>query len=88
MSDSFFSDLTLPNPDVHLGVGSGSHAAQTAEVMRRFEEVLIRERPDVLVVVGDVNSMVACAMVAAKIIYTGGWRAAGDRARGGGAAVL
>lgn len=69
MSGSFFADLQMPKPDIHLGVGSGSHAAQTAEIMRRFEEVLLRERPDVLVVVGDVNSTLACALVAAKISY-------------------
>src|ERR1700730_11194130 len=69
MSGSFFADLELPTPDVHLGVGSGSHAVQTAEIMRRFEEVLLREEPDVMVVVGDVNSTVACAMVAAKVSY-------------------
>jgi UDP-N-acetylglucosamine 2-epimerase (non-hydrolysing) len=69
MSDSFFADLNLPKPDVHLGVGSGSHAAQTADVMKRFEEVLLRERPDVLLVVGDVNSTLACALVAAKISF-------------------
>jgi UDP-N-acetylglucosamine 2-epimerase (non-hydrolysing) len=69
MSGSFFSDLELPKPDVHLGVGSGSHAVQTAEVMRRFEEVLLREKPEVLVVVGDVNSTVACALVASKVSY-------------------
>jgi len=69
MSGSFFADLNLPKPDVHLGIGSGSHASQTAEVMRRFEEVLLREKPDVLIVVGDVNSTVACALVAAKISY-------------------
>jgi UDP-N-acetylglucosamine 2-epimerase (non-hydrolysing) len=69
MSDAFFADLKLPHPDVFLGVGSGSHAAQTAEVMRRFEEVLLREKPDVLVVLGDVNSTVACALVAAKISF-------------------
>jgi UDP-N-acetylglucosamine 2-epimerase (non-hydrolysing) len=67
MSDSFFSDLGLPVPDVHLGVGSGSHAVQTAEVMRRFEEVLLREKPDLVVVVGDVNSTLAGALVTAKI---------------------
>ena len=71
MSDSFFADLELPKPDAHLGVGSGSHAAQTAEIMKKFEEVLLQERPDVLVVVGDVNSTVACALVAAKISYDG-----------------
>src|SRR5713101_4765790 len=69
MSGSFFSDLKLPKPDVHLGVGSGSHAVQTAEIMRKFEEVLLREKPEVLVVVGDVNSTVACALVAAKISW-------------------
>jgi UDP-N-acetylglucosamine 2-epimerase (non-hydrolysing) len=69
MSDRFFSDLNIPKPDVHLGVGSGSHATQTAEIMKRFEEVLLRERPDLLVVVGDVNSTLACALVAAKISY-------------------
>jgi UDP-N-acetylglucosamine 2-epimerase (non-hydrolysing) len=69
MSGSFFADLDLPKPDVHLGIGSGSHASQTAEVMRRFEEVLLREKPNVLIVVGDVNSTVACALVAAKISY-------------------
>jgi len=69
MSGSFFADLNLPNPDVHLGVGSGSHASQTAEIMKRFEEVLLRERPEVLVVVGDVNSTLACALVAAKISF-------------------
>jgi len=69
MSDRFFADLDIPKPDVHLGVGSGSHASQTAEIMKRFEEVLLRERPDLLIVVGDVNSTLACALVAAKISY-------------------
>jgi len=69
MSGSFFVDLELPKPDIHLGIGSGSHAAQTAEIMRRFEEVLQQEKPHALIVVGDVNSTVACALVAAKISY-------------------
>ena len=69
MSGSFFADLDLPQPDVHLGVGSGSHAGQTAEIMKKFEEVLVREKPDILVVVGDVNSTLACALVAAKISF-------------------
>jgi UDP-N-acetylglucosamine 2-epimerase (non-hydrolysing) len=69
MSGSFFTDLDLPKPDVHLEVGSASHAAQTAEIMRRFEEVLLTEKPDALIVVGDVNSTVACALVASKISF-------------------
>jgi len=69
MSDRFFADLNIPKPDVHLGVGSGSHAAQTAEIMKRFEEVVLKERPDLLIVVGDVNSTLACALVAGKISY-------------------
>jgi UDP-N-acetylglucosamine 2-epimerase (non-hydrolysing) len=69
MSGRFFADLKIPKPDVHLGAGSGSHATQTAEIMKRFEEVLLRERPDVLIVAGDVNSTLACALVAAKISY-------------------
>ncbi len=69
MSDRFFNDLNIPKPDVHLGVGSGSHAIQTAEVMRRFEEVLLTERPDLLIVVGDVNSTIGCALVASKISF-------------------
>jgi len=69
MSDSFFLDLGLPKPDVHLGVGSGSQAAQTAEIMKKFEEVLLREQPNVMVVVGDVNSTIACALVASKLTY-------------------
>ncbi len=69
MSGSFFTDLGLPKPDVHLDVGSGSHAAQTAEIMKRFESVLIRTTPDMVVVVGDVNSTLACALVAAKISF-------------------
>jgi len=69
MSGSFFNDLNLPKPDVHLGVGSGSHAVQTAEIMEKFEEVLLREKPDVVVVVGDVNSTLACALVTSKICF-------------------
>jgi len=71
MSDSFFADLDLPAPEIYLGVGSGSHAVQTAEIMRKFEEVLLAQRPDVLVVVGDVNSTLACALVGAKAVFDG-----------------
>jgi UDP-N-acetylglucosamine 2-epimerase (non-hydrolysing) len=67
MSDSFFSDLELPQPDTHLGVGSGSHAAQTAAVMERFEPVVLEEKPDWVLVVGDVNSTLACALVCVKL---------------------
>lgn len=67
MSDVFFSDLKLPMPDIHLGVGSGSHAEQTAEVMRFYENVLIENRPDLIIVVGDVNSTLASAVTAAKL---------------------
>lgn len=67
MSDVFFSDLGLPRPDLSLEVGSGSHAEQTAKVMVGFEEVLTKHRPDRVVVVGDVNSTLACALVAAKL---------------------
>jgi len=66
MSDRFFSDLGLPAPDVNLGVGSASHAVQTARIMLEFEPVLDRFRPDWVVVYGDVNSTVACALVASK----------------------
>jgi UDP-N-acetylglucosamine 2-epimerase (non-hydrolysing) len=66
MSDAFFRDLELPEPDYHLGVGSGTHAQQTARVMEAFEPVLEEVRPDWLVVVGDVNSTLACALVASK----------------------
>ncbi|MBZ5656143.1 MAG: UDP-N-acetylglucosamine 2-epimerase (non-hydrolyzing) [Acidobacteriia bacterium] len=69
MSDAFFADLNLPRPDIHLGVGSGSHGTQTAEIMRKFEGVLESERPDAVLVVGDVNSTVACALVTAKISF-------------------
>jgi UDP-N-acetylglucosamine 2-epimerase (non-hydrolysing) len=71
MSDCFFADLRLSKPDVHLGVGSGSHAVQTAEIMKRFEPVLLQERPDAMIVVGDVNSTLACALVAAKLSLEG-----------------
>src|SRR2546428_4133459 len=67
MSDAFFRDLELPQPDVYLGVGSASHAAQTAAIMERFEPVAIREKPDWVMVVGDVNSTLACALVCAKL---------------------
>ena len=67
MSDVFFEELQLPRPDRFLGVGSGSHAEQTARVMLEFEKSCIEERPDLVVVVGDVNSTMACAITAKKL---------------------
>jgi UDP-N-acetylglucosamine 2-epimerase (non-hydrolysing) len=67
MSDSFFRDLELPQPDTHLGVGSDTHAAQTAAVMKLFEPVVVKEKPDWVLVVGDVNSTLACALVCVKL---------------------
>jgi len=67
MSKVFFEDLELPRPDVYLGVGSGSHAEQTARVMMEFEKVVADEKPDLVMVVGDVNSTAACSMVCAKL---------------------
>ncbi len=67
MSKLFFDDLQLPKPDIYLDVRSGSHAVQTAKVMMAFEEVLKQEKPDLVIVVGDVNSTAACSMVAAKM---------------------
>ena len=67
MSDAFFRDLDLPQPDIYLGVGSASHAAQTAAIMKAFEPVVLKEKPDWVIVVGDVNSTLACALVCAKL---------------------
>jgi UDP-N-acetylglucosamine 2-epimerase (non-hydrolysing) len=67
MSQRFFAELQIPRPDENLEVGSGSHAAQTAEVMKRFEPVLLQQKPDVVAVVGDVNSTLACALTAVKL---------------------
>lgn len=67
MSNLFFRQLEIPEPDLNLEVGSGSHAQQTAEIMRRFEPVVLEHKPEWLVVVGDVNSTIACALVAVKL---------------------
>ncbi|MCQ2378560.1 MAG: UDP-N-acetylglucosamine 2-epimerase (non-hydrolyzing) [Victivallaceae bacterium] len=66
MSDSFFADLAIPAPDIHLNVGSGSHAAQVGKTMIEFEKVVRAENPDWIVVVGDVNATCACSIVAKK----------------------
>lgn len=67
MSDIFFQQLDLPTPDVNLGVGSGTHAWQTAEIISRFETVVAERRPDLVVVYGDVNSTIAAALVCSKL---------------------
>ena len=67
MSDVFFQQLNIAPPDINLQVGSGSHARQTAEIMMRFEEVVVNHRPDLVVVYGDVNSTIAAALVCAKL---------------------
>jgi len=67
MSDIFFRELGLPAPDINLEVGSGSHAVQTAQIMMRFEEAVLKEKPDLVLVYGDVNSTVASALVCAKL---------------------
>ena len=67
MSNAFFNDLKIPEPEIHLGVGSGSQSEQTARIMLAFEPVAIDRKPDLVVVVGDVNSTLACSLVAAKL---------------------
>ncbi|MBU1694027.1 MAG: UDP-N-acetylglucosamine 2-epimerase (non-hydrolyzing) [Verrucomicrobia bacterium] len=67
MSDLFFRQLGIPEPDLNLDVGSGSHATQTADIMKTFEPVVLKQRPDAVLVVGDVNSTIACGLVAAKM---------------------
>jgi len=81
MSDAFFEELWIPAPDRDLGVGSGSHAQQTAAVMQRLEPVVVELRPDLVLVYGDVNSTVAAALVAAKLQVRVGHVEAGLRSR-------
>ncbi len=69
MSKVFFEDLEIPEPDIYLDVGSGTHAEQSAKVMIEFEKVLMAEKPDIVIVVGDVNSTLACSLATAKIDY-------------------
>jgi len=79
LSDIFFSQLNMPAPDVNLEVGSGSHAVQTAEVMKRFEPVVLERKPDLVLVYGDVNSTVAAALVCSKLLIRVGHVEAGLR---------
>lgn len=67
MSDIFFKQLGMPQPDFYLGVGGGSHAVQTGKIMIEFEKVLLNEKPDLVIVVGDVNSTIACSLTAKKL---------------------
>lgn len=68
MSQAFFDDLKLPKPDFFLEAGSGSHVVQTAKIMVVFEKVCLDEKPDIVIVVGDVNSTLACSIVAKKLL--------------------
>jgi UDP-N-acetylglucosamine 2-epimerase (non-hydrolysing) len=79
MSDVFFTQLEIPEPDFNLEVGSGSHAVQTAEIMRRFEPVVLASKPDMTLVYGDVNSTVAAALVCSKLLIPVGHVEAGLR---------
>jgi UDP-N-acetylglucosamine 2-epimerase (non-hydrolysing) len=81
MAGSFFQELDLPRPDRDLGVGSGTHAVQTARVMMAFEEVCLAEKPDLVVVVGDINSTMAASLVAAKLVIPLAHVEAGLRSR-------
>lgn len=67
MSEVFFQNLKIPKPNIYLNVGSASHAAQTAKIMTAFEKVVLKEKPDLVIVVGDVNSTLACSLVASKL---------------------
>lgn len=72
LSRVFFKDLELPEPHIYLGAGSGSHSYQTAKIMEGFEDVVLKERPDLVIVFGDVNSTIACALVCSKIRHGSG----------------
>src|SRR5262249_57670793 len=75
LSKVFFEDLKIPRPDIELAIGSASHAQQTAEIMKRFEPVLQQEQPAAVLVVGDVNSTIGCALVTSKFFLERPFRA-------------
>src|ERR1700680_1029415 len=79
MSDVFFQQLGIPEPDVNLAVGSGTHARQTAQIMTSFEAVVLERKPDLVLVYGDINSTVAAALVCAKLMVPVGHVEAGLR---------
>jgi UDP-N-acetylglucosamine 2-epimerase (non-hydrolysing) len=81
MSKAFFDDLSMPKPDIDLGVGSGSHAEQTAKIMVEFEKVCLAHKPDLVIVVGDVNSTMACTITAKKLCIKVAHVEAGLRSR-------
>ena len=81
MSDDFFRDLGMGKPDFHLEVGSASHAVQTARILERFEPVVLEQKPDFVLVAGDVNSTLACSLVAAKLLIPVGHIESGLRSR-------
>lgn len=74
LSKVFFKDLELPEPDIYLGAGSGPHAEQTAKIMVEFEKVVLKEKPDLVIVFGDINSTIACALVSSKTHLKGSGR--------------
>ena len=81
MSKNFFDDLGIPNPDINLGVGSASHAEQVGRIMIAFEKVLLEQAPDLVIVVGDVNSTMACTITAKKLSLRVGHVESGLRSR-------
>jgi len=81
MSQAFFEDLEIPEPNFFLEAGSGSHAVQTAKIMAAFEDLCGKERPDLVIVVGDVNSTLACSVVAKKFLIKVAHVEAGLRSR-------
>ena len=81
MSGSFFKELDIPKPDYNLDVGSGSHASQTAKIMIEFEKICLKEKPNLVIVVGDVNSTLAAALVAKKLFIPVAHVEAGLRSR-------